>query len=438
MKSFIRVSFILVALISLFPFVSAQSQEPDLYAPLYPPQTQESTIERVANHFLLSPFELLRYPMDQGAYYTEKYHLDKKAKWLYEKMLDEGLAPYGSIISMSGLGGGLKVDLIRLTKQSTRFPDLIAKSYVEWQNKVNFEVGSELGAQRIRGSGFHTRGTFLYQYMPEEHFYGIGPHTSAGDGTSYKIETTDLGYSLGYSPIPTVSADALFGFKKVNITNGEDGGRGIIDEIFRNKIIHGLSGDELLSFGGRLSHDSRNSGSNSTKGGREYFGFSFNEGLYSSDARYFKYELDISRYLRLWSDRRVLAIHLYGESNESTPDHYVPFHQMAKLGGFGERPRSSHALRGYDFNRFFDNNAVLFNVEYRFTIWEHGDFKMNTLVSFDEGQVFSRLSRFKFRDFRGSYGGGIRVSYADITLLSIETSFADEGPNFYVKTSSPF
>ena len=101
------------------------------------------------------------------------------------------------------------------------------------------------------------------------------------------------------------------------------------------------------------------------------FAFGYHEGLYSSKARYLKYEFEANKYFQAGSDRRIIAVNFYGEYNDELSGGYVPFYQMARLGGFGSPPHLSHTLRGYDFDRFFDNSLVLANLEYRYTVWEY-------------------------------------------------------------------
>ncbi|MCM8775172.1 MAG: outer membrane protein assembly factor [Candidatus Omnitrophica bacterium] len=416
----------------------AQDLTYDRYAALLEENPESSTAKKIASHFLVYPFELVKWPVDQTLLYIEKHYLEKKVEWIYDKIQEQGIKPSGTIVSLGGLGGGLEVDFVRLTRLREHYPDLTTRGWYQWTNDVNMEVGSELGLQRIGETGFRTIGNFKYSNRPEEHFYGIGPDTSAGEGTSYRMESTDLETLFGYNWGPSLSADAKFGYHNVNITNGEDGGRGIIDTVFRPQTISGLAGDELIDLKLELQRDTRNRSENSTKGGLAKFVWSYYEGVDNSKARYFKYEAEMSRFLRLGADRRVLAFRLYGEHNDEIGDRYVPFHQMAKLGGYGAYPRLSRTLRGFDFNRFFDESSALMNLEYRYTIWEYRDFKLDSIVFWDEGQVFGEFSDFQFKDFRESYGLGFRVSLANVVLLTAVVAHGDEGTNLYVKTGAPF
>jgi len=446
-KTEILLVFISILLSALPFYASAQELSYDRYAPMMREDPagarraaplRSSRAKNIATHFLVYPFEIIRWPIDKGLVLTEKYYLDKKVQWVYDTVEDQGIVPRGHIVRLGSLGGGADVDFIRLIRQKENFPDATLRAWADWSKDTNFDFGSEMGLERIANTNFHVSEMFRYQNLLEEHFYGIGPNTSAGDGTSYRREGTTLETKAGYRWSPTTGADLNFAYRNINITNGEDGGRGIIDRIFPTGSIPGLDGDEILSFGGEAVHDTRNLKASSTRGGRRRFGFSYHEGLYGSRARYFKYEAEANQYQSLGSPRRVLAFHFYGEHNDEINNGTVPFYQMAKLGGFGAYPRMSHTLRGSDFNRFFDESAVLFNLEYRYTIWEYRDFKLDSVLFWDEGQAFGEFSRFQLKDFRESYGLGFRVSAVDHVFFSIEIAHGDEGTRFYVKSSTPF
>ena len=407
----------------------------DRYATLYRQDRAPSGAAKIANEFLTYPFELLRWPMDRGLVFFEKHHLEAQGRWIYDEIRNRGLYPH--------VGGfrsyGLDVDFIQLADQKMNFPDLKLKSGVHWDYHDVFQVTADAGWQDLGETGVGPAAFFSYESRPEEHFYGIGPNTSAGDGASYKAETTTVGTRLDYNPNPTIHGDVFFSYRNVNITNGEDGGRNVIDKIFPAGSIPGLAGDELLDVGINLMHDTRNHKGLSDRGGLRRFGFGYHEGLGSSDSRYLKYQTEISQYFRLWSNRRVLAVRFFGEHNDGLGGHGVPFHQMAKLGGFGlSTSDTSETLRGFDENRFFGESAALLNLEYRYAIYEYREFRLDAVFFWDEGQVFQKFRDFRFSDFRESYGTGFRLSVANHMLVSAELAHGDEGTQFYVKTRTPF
>ena len=410
----------------------------DRYAAIPRASHEKSSAARVSTEFLTYPFELVRWPVSKSLYLTEKYHLDNKTQWAFDKITEQGITPHLGLFSLTGGSVGADIDFVRLLRQKNDYPDLVMKSWFDYSRGLRFDAGSEVGWQDLGGTGVGAFGFVDYETRPEEDFYGIGPDTSFGEGTSYKMETTTVGTRITYDPKPTLGGNIYFDYKNVNITNGEDGGRGIIDTTFAPGSIPGLAGDELLVFGSELHHDTRNQRELSTSGGLRRLGLAFDEGLGNSNARFMKYEAEVSQYFTVGSQRRVLAYHAYGEYNDELDHHEVPFHQMARLGGYGLNPYLSRTLRGYAENRFSDNAAIVMNVEYRYAIWESRNFRLDTVAFTDIGQVFNKFSKFQFGDFREGYGGGFRFSVANHMLLGVEAAHGDEGTNFYVRSSTPF
>lgn len=429
-----------LAALALFTSSTLFAQDYDKYEPLRAEPEQQSLFARSLLHFPVYPFEIVRYPVRKSLVYIEKHHVPEKIQWVYDSLGKHGLTPKFSLISLAQLKVGADVDFVRLLKQKEHFPDLVADAWISHSPENSFKVGSRVGVERIAGTGFRTQAYFQYENRPLERFYGIGPHSSLGEGHVYKREETNVNYLIGYKPDVTHAIDFKFGYRNVHIADGRDGGAGRFNSgIFKEENgVPGLHGDEMLVYQLDAKRDTRDQAGNATKGSLQRVGFSYNDGLFGSQANFFKYEAELSKYFSLGTPRRVLGLRTYAEHNSETNEDYVPFHQMARLGGFGTSDHLSHTARAYDFNRFTDRSALIFNIEYRYTIWEYRDWKTDAVVFFDEGQVFRRPADFKFRDFRESYGLGFRTSLAGVVLLSVEAAHGDEGTKFYVKSSTPF
>ena len=80
-------------------------------------------------------------------------------------------------------------------------------------------------------------------------------------------------------------------------------------------------------------------------------------------------------------------------------------------------------LRGFSTGRFRDTSSVLFNVEYRYPIWDNID----GTVFFDNGKVFNGIKDFSFSDWRYSVGGGIRFFYGDTVFMRLQAGYGGEG-----------
>ena len=370
----------------------------------------------------------------------QKHHLDQKAQWMYEESIEHGITPSFGIFNLGSIAVGAEIDVVRLLKYKEELPNVTVNGWIHYGQGLYFQTGSEFGLKHILDTGF--RGSFLVNYedRPSEHFYGLGNHSSDGDQSVFQMEQTTLEAKTGYDFSPIYNNNLFFGFQNVNIGGGHDGKLGQIQghPTFTSEVVPGLHGDEMIYMGSDISRDTRDHRENSKVGSLERFAFSYREGLEDSNAKFFKYQLELAKYISLWSDRRVMAFRLYGENNNEISNGHVPFYQMARLGGFGDYPHDSKTLRGYDYNRFFDDSLIVANLEYRYNVWQYRAFKGDAVLFLDEGQVFHEMRKFKFNDFRESYGLGFRVSVADVTILSMEFAHGDEGSNVYVKSNSPF
>ena len=379
--------------------------------------------------------------MDETLLFLEDHQIYKKADWIYHQMKNRGFTPrLRSFAGGDSLGVGFKIEFMKLADVQDRFPNLSAEGDALWTLDHITEYQAQVMQKEIGGLGLRAGGNFKYENRGEEHFYGLGPDTSLGDGTSYRMERTTLEAILGYEFSDTWDAAGKFAYQNVNITNGEDGGRGIIDEIFvktGRQRIQGLGGDEILSWGLDLQHDNRDNKEWPTKGGFERFHVSFNKGIESTSG-FFKYRGEASHFFKLLSDRRVLGLRGIVEHNDEVGEREVPFFASARLGGYGVSPRYGDTHRGFRRDRFYDESLLLFNLEYRWTVWEYRDRRLDSVVFWDVGQVFGEWSNLQFEDFRSSYGFGLRAGFKQKVFLTIEAGFSSEGAEVYVKTKTPF
>ena len=402
----------------------------DRYAPVsakgagVPAGVKNGALKAGLTHFLVYPFEIPRRPIDQTLVWVEKYHIDDKLDWIYEEMTRHGFTPrLRSVFGGDGFGGGFDVEFLKLSGLKENFPDLSLEGSTLWTFDGITDYRMKITQENIAGTNVSAEGLVQYEKREQEHFYGIGPDTSLGDGTNYRMERTTLEGALGQSMTETLKIREKVSYQHVNITNSKYGGRGVIDKV--------------LSAGVELVHDYRDHPQIPTRGGYEKAEVTFNKGLDNS-AGYLKYRAEAAHYFRVFSDRQVIALRLAGEHNDEVGDRDVPFFNLARLGGHGTYPRFGDAHRGFRRDRFYDESLLLLNLEYRWTVYNYRDWKMDAVLFWDEGQVFGEWSRFQFQDFRGSFGGGFRLGLLDDLVLSVEIGKSSEGTEFYVKTKTPF
>ncbi len=418
--------------------VYAGEKSQDIYAPVYTKPLSSESLKDPVSRIIEFPFKLLKAPIDKGLIYMEEHRLDKKAKWIYSRMTEEGVKPLvgGSEASLIPAYGA-EFNLMALTKQKDKYPDLVATTTVAQGPTTFFLVGSEIGAQQIFGGG-HASGFFQYEVREKEPFYGIGPHTSMGDSTSFRMKTTQVGTVAGFSFSPTIDLSSVFSYKHVNIFNRAHDGKGDIRTIFAGQDIPGINGEDLLSYEMVFNRDTRDSPDQATKGSYQKLSFKYTDGTGSSSARYFTYLLDTAKYFQLGSPRRIFVTRFLTEYNQEVDHGNVPFFEMAKLGSSGTFPSRSQTARAFVYNRFYGESAILLNLEYRYTVMEYKEFKAKTAIFSDSGEVFKKLNKFRISDLRESYGVGFYLSYAKSTLFAFSVAHGNEGTQFYIDNKIAF
>ena len=192
----------LFVLMAAFLPATVQAGNYDKYARIYPEIKERSAVSQASLEFLTYPFELLRWPIDKALVAIEKHHIDTKVRWAIDTLKDHGIHPRANVFNPSGGTFGTKLDFLQAANLKTKFPDVTAKTWVYWANSLYFRTGAELGWQDLTGSGLGFAGLIEYDMRPREHFYGIGPDSTRGDGSSYRMETTHVGTRATYDPNP--------------------------------------------------------------------------------------------------------------------------------------------------------------------------------------------------------------------------------------------
>ena len=420
----------------------------DRYAPLWPdgplkepPSRSAEFFKDFGTHFLAYPLELVRRPLDKGLIFVERNHLDDKVQWIYEKMKNHGFTPkLYSLYGSDGLCGGFEIEFVKLANLKDQFPHTTVEGSALWTVGQISDYQVKFLQSQIAGRGIQLGGNFRYEDRREEDFYGIGPNTSLGDGTSYRMERTTLEAMSGFQFLNTWLARGKFIYQNVNIGDGDDGKMGIIDDIFvqkRGQSIPGLQGDQMVRWAWEIEHDNRDNEDLPTVGGYQRFHFSFNKGM-ANDAGFFRYRAEAAQFFKVFSEKRIFGIRGVMEHNDEIGGRSVPFFDRVRLGGIGVYPRVGDVHRGYRRDRFYDESLLLFNAEYRWPILEYREIRAEPVIFCVMGQVFGEWSRFQTKDFSFSYGLGFRISAEKKVVTEIDLARSNEGTQFYVKTRAPF
>ena len=143
--------------------------------------------------------------------------------------------------------------------------------------------------------------------------------------------------------------------------------------------------------------------------------------------RYARYRVDVRRHQPTFRRDRSVVIRAVLDRMETLDGGAVPFWELPTLD-------EDHALRAFERNRFQDEGAILFNVEYRYPIWDLWD----AYLFVDEGQVFRHYSDVRFEGFEWAGGAGILFFSEKSLLMRVQYAVGDEDQLFRIDLGQAF
>jgi outer membrane protein assembly factor BamA len=258
----------------------------------------------------------------------------------------------------------------------------------------------------------------------EEDFYfnvargRTGNETSEEDRTTYDIDKAGLELDLAYELGDVSEAAVSFGFDFVDVEEGADKS---VPPIPTN--IEGAYGDEHYYVGGklRLLCDTRDSDYRATRGWFVDLQTGMRWNIKGADGEgrdlsHYHWSIDLHRYLHLFSVFRSVVLRAKMAKTEPfASEDGAPFYFQPALD-------EDKALRGFERGRWRDRGALLFNVEYRYPIWDTWD----GVVFLDEGQVFRQYEEIGLDGFKWSAGAGARFSGKNGFLFRLQAAWSEE------------
>jgi outer membrane protein assembly factor BamA len=300
---------------------------------------------------------------------------------------------------------------------------------VEAAAAINESYGGRLGVSVPRLFSDHTFVTFNTQHrnISETPYYGPGPDSSKTGRSNYRLEDTQVELRPGVRFFKGLSAGLIGSYLAVNTGPGHATRYVSAEEQFGPAAAPGI--DRQTNFwrgGGFVEYDWRDQTSNPTSGGRYSAQYvrhlDRNLGAYS----FLRLDLDASQYIPLFNRTRVFALH--GSSSLTTAGNgqLVPFYLQPTLGG-------SNTLRGYRFNRFYGDNSVMVNGEYR---WFSSP-ALDMAVFVDAGKVFQRWEQWNFHNLESDVGFSVRFKgRAGTPAFSLDTGFSHEGFQIWFRVNN--
>ena len=336
----------------------------------------------------------------------------------------EGLRiKFGGLVSGSGFAVG---------PQYSR-PDL-------WRGRVSlrtsargsikryYQVDFGLSLPKLAGNKAFVDLYSAHRDYPRMQYYGPGPRSRKTGRSDFRLEETLVEVRPGVKPLPHLKTGLIGGFQAFNVGPGTDHRFVSSERIYSAPATPGI--DRQTSFlqgGAFVQYDYRNLPGEPTRGGNylaQYTVFSDRDlHLHAFN----RWDLEVQQYIPFFNDKRVIALRARSSLTGAHRGQVVPFYLQPVLGG-------SETLRGFRPFRFYDDNAVLLNGEYRWEVFSGLDMALFA----DGGKVFHRRAEWNLHDLQASFGIGMRFNVRDSVFLRIDAGLSHEGFQIWFKFNNVF
>lgn len=437
-KSFYKgLSFLALVFITASSVFAQRESDYDPYSTIlkYPSAQELVQVERRERviffaRLLEQPFRPVGFVLGETAEWVEQTHLEDKLTWFFTELHSHGIYPELKIPTTGGLfamGPHVRIQLEKLLKIEQSYAT--ANIFGGWTPNKDYagstvDFGGDYKIEAPTAPLYH-KGLAKYQRSSAESFYGIGQEGSRGEYSSYQPEEVWFEGALGYLLNDAHDLSSSFVYQHMNIGNGNRERIGKIKEHFPTGIP-GINGGNLVGLVNKWTHDNRDHKTDPRRGGYQDVEFSYFHDTDGSNLHYLKMAGSVSHFIPIVSDRRVLALRLAAEKNQELGGDEIPFYNLARLGG-SNRQNRSELLRSYAYNRFFEEGVIIANAEYRYNIYEYGNFAGDAVALFDVGEVFEEIQDFGFDELKFSYGAGLNIKYRRRTILSFALARGSEG-----------
>jgi outer membrane protein assembly factor BamA len=276
----------------------------------------------------------------------------------------------------------------------------------------------------------HASVDFLTSHFdfPQMPYFGPGPDSRKTGRSDYRLENTTVGIEPTFKLIPHLTVGAVGDFIAINVGPGTSSKYVSTQDEYSPEVTPGIQQQtSYLKGGGFLQYDWRDKPGDPTRGGRYRAEYDKLSDQQFSAYSFYELNLDAQQYIPLFDGKRVIALHGETWLTDTNSTQVVPFYMQPTLGG-------PDTMRGFEEFRFYDNNAVLIQGEYR---WEASSV-LDLAIFADGGKVFHNWDELNLHNIEGDFGFGLRIKSASGTALRIDTGFSHEGVKVWFRVNNPF
>jgi outer membrane protein assembly factor BamA len=268
----------------------------------------------------------------------------------------------------------------------------------------------------------------VHRNYPHIDYYGPGPDSAKSGRSIWKLEDTSAEIRAGVQPLPFIRAGVVGQYLLVNVGPGKDDRFVSTDRIFSETTTPGIQVQTNYARSGAfLQFDWRDNPGGPRRGGNYVAEISQYFDQKAGRFTFSRLDLEAQQYIPLFNQRRVIALRGRMMSTDPHRGNLVPFYLQPTLGG-------SDDLRGFRPFRFYDNNSLVLNGEYRWEVFSG----LDMALFFDTGRVFPKWQHIDLRHLETDGGFGFRFNVRNDVFLRIDTGFSREGFAVWFKFNNVF
>jgi outer membrane protein assembly factor BamA len=268
----------------------------------------------------------------------------------------------------------------------------------------------------------------VHRDLSEMPYYGAGPDSLKSGRSDYRLEDTTVELRPGITPFRHVRAGLIGAYSKVNVGPGHSTQYISTERQYSPEVAPGI--DRQTDFwrgGGFLEYDWRDRSWAPTSGGKYSAQYTRSLDRKLDSFSFLRLDFDATQYIPLVNHTRVITLHGATSLTKTNGSQQVPFYLQPTLGG-------PETLRGYRAFRFYGNNSVLVNAEYR---WEVSPTFSVTGFA-DAGRVFDRWAQWNLHNAESDVGFGVAFRTESKIVFRIDTGFSHEGVQVWFRANNMF
>jgi outer membrane protein assembly factor BamA len=266
----------------------------------------------------------------------------------------------------------------------------------------------------------------LHSDLPRLDYFGPGTDTREEGRTDYRREFTTLDFKTRWKPPRRrVALNFITGPLFVNVGPGKDSSVPSTETVYSPGEAPGVDiQTDYVRTGGSFELDYRDIRGNPADGTGMVLEYIRYGALDHDIFSFHRVTVAVDHYVPFLNKKRVIALRGATALSYHDRDQVVPFYLQPTLGG-------STTLRGLRRYRFYDENSILFNAEYR---WEVNT-GIDMVVFGDAGRVFDRPHNISLEHLKTSAGLGMRFKTPRSIAVRLDTGFSNEGFQVWLSVS---